>query len=573
MPLAAESPLVVLKIERTTFIFSFVITILISLYCFFGVLVPVLISGDFNSVMTGISHDSHSKKIIIFVLGILWFISPLPAIICNVLRQGDVSFYEDRLEIKPILKLSVRIFYYKNAYALLASPLSGSTYYLITNSELKPNFISHPWDYFKWRYLDSATILLNDKALRNPEMKQQAIDILSGRVLKHTVNKALPRMSASPRNLICIILAIISLLLLSLWSYNISVKIEGQNRIFRGPHDSIYALIDDTIVQVSNQGDVVKILRLSSMGINEPVADLFVEPNGDLLVGLRNSQIIKIFSPQGDIKHIYSRAPSPFVNKDRVFKFTKDTATGILYFADTDHHQIQIYGADESELRTLQSPSGAIHYVPKVNTRDMQGNADGKRYGLSDDKNDPDKSFKYPNELLIYGDKLYAADTDNWRIVVLGLDGTFVKLIPVAKDEESDLLPFPIQLALIENALFVIKRGFNFVGGEVVRIDLTTGLKKYIDIANVTDPKEILARDNDVLIMDDKTLRIFRVTSNGELLGTFGNNSLADIFDRAQTKQKVCMWLSMGSLGAILALVIVLIFLAIKDTLTLKRSN
>jgi hypothetical protein len=158
------------------------------------------------------------------------------------------------------------------------------------------------------------------------------------------------------------ILMIVSLVLLSFWFYKRAHQIEGPTRIIRGPQNEIYVLVDDYIVKLSSDGDVQRTFNLpNSMGIDEPVADFFVEPNDDLLIGLKSSQIIKLFSSDGHFKRDHSRQPSSLVNGDRSFKFTKNPTIGILYVADSTPARTQERQQKESCQRypTEDSPSGS----------------------------------------------------------------------------------------------------------------------------------------------------------------------------------------------------------------------
>lgn len=368
--------------------------------------------------------------------------------------------------------------------------------------------------------------------------------------------------------LISSILAMISLVFLSFWFYQRAYEIEGPTRIISGPQNSIYVLIDDVILKLSQDGEVLKTFNLSStLGIDEPAADFFVEPNEDILVGLRQSQIIKLFSPEGDLKRVHSRLPSPAVNGDRNFKFTKDSATGMLYVADSVHHRIQLYGADEKEIRTLQTPMGKIKEMPNNNS--VAEGEEGEGFVYEND--DPNKPFLFPNVLAVDGDRLYATDTDNWRIVIFHLDGTYDRLIRLVKMGDRDFLPFPVRFSRSGNTLFVIKRGTGFVGGEVITVDLATGEKKTVPINEKLDPQDVLARHDDVLVSDRETMSIFRISPDGQILGTFGKSSLSDILAKSRLKQRIYQWLSKGSLWSILAIFILLTFLAVKDFITHKR--
>src|SRR3990172_2372635 len=364
------------------------------------------------------------------------------------------------------------------------------------------------------------------------------------------------------------ILAIILLVFFSLWFYKRSYQIEGPTRMISGPLNTVYVLVDDALVKLSPDGEVLKTFNLSgAMGVDEPVADFFVEPNEDILVGFRHSQIIKFFSREERLTRVHSRLPSPFVLDDRNFKFTKDPATGLLYVADSVHHRIQIYGADEKEIRTLRSPAGKMPETPTSIPADEEGEGAGFAYR----KDDPKKPFLFPNVLAVDEDRLYVADTDNWRIVIFHLDGTFDRLIPMVRSGERALLPFPVRFSRRGNTFFVIRRGGGFVGGEVVTVDLTTGEKKPVHLNEKIDPQDVLVRAADVLVSDRESMSIFRISLDGDLLGTFGRDSFNDILSLSRLKQRMYLLLSRGSLLGILVIVVLLAFLAVKDFITHKR--
>lgn len=117
----------------------------------------------------------------------------------------------------------------------------------------------------------------------------------------------------------------------------------------------------------------------------------------------------------------------------------------------------------------------------------------------------------------------------------------------------------------------VVKRGIGFVGGEVITVDLNTGEKKQVKIGARLDPQDVLARHDDVLISDRETMSIFRISPDGELLGTFGKGSFNDILSMSRLKQRLYLWLSKGSLWGILVIFVILMFLAVKDFITHKR--
>ncbi|HWR73742.1 MAG TPA: hypothetical protein VN604_11285 [Nitrospirota bacterium] len=308
----------------------------------------------------------------------------------------------------------------------------------------------------------------------------------------------------------------------------------------RGPQNTIYIQIDRKIAKVSADGDVLHVLDLGRDAvIPERIADFFVEDDGRLMIARRDSQLLQYYSPDGELIKTHSRVPSELVNGDHFCKFSKDSATGILYFADTSHHRIQIYGPDEKEIKTILQFSGSS--VITVPEEDPEGVS----------VTFPDTPLHYPNGLLFDGDRLLVADTGNYRIVIFHPDGSLDRIIPVRQTEASSLV-HPLRVSRYGNIMYAILRGPNFLGGRVASFDLMSGQEKYFRQRGPADPWDVLSRPDDVLIADRGSLSVVRYTHDGKFLSTFGRPSLQGLYADRQVVRKAYQWLRIASLAGML---------------------
>jgi hypothetical protein len=346
-----------------------------------------------------------------------------------------------------------------------------------------------------------------------------------------------------------VLVGLIVLLQLSFWADEKSIEVEGPSRIVKGPQDTLYIQIDRKIAKVSPDGEVLHVLDLDAdAAIPEHIADFFVEDDGHLLIARRDSQLLQYYSPEGKLIKTHERVPSALAEGNHYCKFTKDAGSGTLYFADTSHHRIQIYGPDEKERKTISVPSGASATVEHREALDAAMRAS------------PDTPLHYPNGMTFDRDRLLATDTGNDRIIVFYPDGTVEKIIPVMQDESSTLNNV-FRLTRAGGAIYAIMRGPNFLGGRVAAYDETTGQERYFLRGSAqTDPWDVFARLDDVLVADRETLSVLRYTPEGKLLDTFGKPSLQSLYADRQVARKTYQWLRIGSLVGMLIVLFWLLF-------------
>lgn len=365
------------------------------------------------------------------------------------------------------------------------------------------------------------------------------------------------------------ILLLAVLLKISFWADQRSFEAQGVVRMLAGSDGTLFLLTNDEIIHASSEGDVLANWPLAGMGITEPVADLAFGLEGQLLVGLIESQEIRRYTADGKFAGTVPRPPSP----ERVgvpgqhlrnFKFVRDERTGTLYVADSNHHRIQIYPSGGEEALVLFSPAGM---TPTA------GNGEGPEGFNADQRpaRDPHRPFRYPNALAIDGDRLYATDTDNHRIVVFRLDGTLDRIIPTALAARNMNI-FPVHFARLDDKLFVINRGPMFAGGEVVVLDLASqGSEPLYPRGLPIDPLDIAVAGDDVLIADGETRNILRYSPGGYYLGLFGKPALQEFLRGKERTYRGYLFLRVLSIGG-MALVLIA-FLVLKRSERQERAE
>lgn len=360
------------------------------------------------------------------------------------------------------------------------------------------------------------------------------------------------------RTIILLIILLLAVLLkLSFWADQRAFEVQGVVRMLLHQDGTLFLLTNDEIIHASPDGDILSTWPLAGMGITEPVADLAFGLEGQLLVGLIESQEIRRYSSDGKFVGTVPRPASP----ERVgvpgqhlrnFKFVRDERTGTLYVADSNHHRIQIYPSGGHEARILTAPSGA---PPSVEDEE------GMERPRAGPEMDPQRPFRYPNSLAIDGDRIYATDTDNHRIIVFRLDGTLDRIIPTALAARN-LNTFPVHFARQDDKLFVINRGPMFVGGEVVVLGLESpGSRLLYSPGLPVDPLDLVVMGDDVLIADGETRNILRYSAGGYYLGFFGKPALREFLrgkERAYRGYLLLRVLSIGGMAIVLIALLVL---------------
>ncbi len=345
------------------------------------------------------------------------------------------------------------------------------------------------------------------------------------------------------RSVFTVLLILIGLFLLSLWADRKSAEVEGPSRLVRGPHDTIYVQVDRSIAKISSEGELLYVLDLDTDASVPDVADFFVEEDGRLLFARRDSQLLQYYSPEGKLLTTLLHMPVSPVGENHSCNLTKDPSTGILYFADTSRHRIRIFGPDKKEVKTIIVPSGTPASSP---IGDWSEDSDLERVYSSK------TPLRYPNGLTFAGDRLIATDTGNSRILLFYPDGTLDRIVPVFPLDSSNFIN-PIRVDRSGDTIYVVVRGPGFNGGKVQSFEFNTGLPRNFRYSGSSDPWDVLARHDDVLVADRASLTVMRYAHSGRFLGTFGKPGLQSLYAGSQLKRKTYGWIRKGLLASMVA--------------------
>jgi hypothetical protein len=363
------------------------------------------------------------------------------------------------------------------------------------------------------------------------------------------------------RNALIVLLVLIGLFLMSVWADRKSSEVEGPSRLVRGPHDTIYVQVDRSIAKVSSEGELLSVLDLDTDASVPDVADFFVEEDGRLLFATRYSRLLQYYSPEGNLLTTCLRMPFPPAGENSSCNLTKDPSTGILYFADTPRHRIRIFGPDKKEIKSIT--------IPSVTPSSLLTGA-GREESRLEEVYSPETPLQYPQGLSFAGDRLIAADTGNSRIVLFYSDGTLDKIIPVFPLESSYFIN-PVKADRFGDAIYVVVRGPGFINGKVQSFEFNTGLPRNFRYQGSSDPWDVLARRDDVLVADRASLTVMRYAHSGRFLGTFGKPGLQILYAGSQLKRKTYEWIRIGSLAGMAAVFGWLLFTAISRLSALQN--
>ncbi len=350
----------------------------------------------------------------------------------------------------------------------------------------------------------------------------------------------------------------------SVWSADRGAQIHGPSRMVAGPENSIYVMVDGSLIRASSSGEVLADIKLKrEYSVPDPIADLYVEPSGEIILGIANSQKIIRLSPDGRELVAYPFKPfSPPPGYLPYFKFTKNPAAGIFYLSDSHANTLRLFNQEDGEIAVWKRPRDA-----KEVAGDETGNKDPAA-----------TSFFWPNRVDYYQNYLFVVDTNNERVLRLQPDGTLSKTIYPSANERT-AFNRPTDLSVNGNTLFVISRTPDGEGGVISAIDMETDKRWRFDLngaAFVTGgkdktivPEDILARENDLLVSDQNLMKIYRFSKEGKYLGVFGQESFLNVLRRTTIKQRFFQW---GKPLSILCMIIVLLALWRKSRMQKKGT-
>jgi len=164
-----ERPLAVLRPKRAFCFIGLLIIVLLVPFFVFGVILPVLKTGDFASVWP-VADKRIGYKAGLFFLG--WFYLLLFPLNVPSLKIGDCYFYEDRMEIKPFVGWEKITYLYSKTHINVHRNVR-----MVISEKLLPSWI-HPIQRYKAQYWNGFAIGIISHGLKDPEEVQKVLQIL-----------------------------------------------------------------------------------------------------------------------------------------------------------------------------------------------------------------------------------------------------------------------------------------------------------------------------------------------------------------------------------------------------------
>lgn len=186
--LSKEEPLYVIQDNKETTELLVFMMVLISCFCWFAVLLPVIKTGRIESILFYNPITAYKFKILF--LGSIFVLLGMPFGIVSLLKKGEYRFYNNRMEkIHYISKIFQRkIIYYNEMHLILKDTVKGEKAIFFLNNK-KANFFNLIRINF-FCYNEKILILYNKKDFYNKnKLHSSSIEMQYGDV-EYVINNS-----------------------------------------------------------------------------------------------------------------------------------------------------------------------------------------------------------------------------------------------------------------------------------------------------------------------------------------------------------------------------------------------
>lgn len=164
-----EKPLAVLNPKRGFCLIGLLVIVLLVPFFIFGVIIPVLMTGDFVSVWPVSDNRILYKAVLFFMACIYLFIFPFTF---PSFRTGNCYFYEDRMEVMPFIGFKKLVFYYNYMY------VNVNKNYRIVISKREFSSWRNPFQKYNEQIMYLLSVGINSSCLNNPSDVSHILNIL-----------------------------------------------------------------------------------------------------------------------------------------------------------------------------------------------------------------------------------------------------------------------------------------------------------------------------------------------------------------------------------------------------------
>ena len=318
------------------------------------------------------------------------------------------------------------------------------------------------------------------------------------------------RQDVHPITAFLVISIAICLISMIVWARGEALRVGGPDQIQQDPQGNVYLHVSGSLYQFSSRFELLQEIQLEKLGVSDLVGDFAFFSNGDMLVRrgryepgvfesiLRYMRVSDRHEPvaqhEGDGLYrcrLTSMECTPFggqsVDFDSAFHLSIDVDSNTVYLSDTGRHKLRKFDAEGREL-SVQS-----------------------------------KGFKFPNQNMLYQDKLLVADTNHHAIQeVATSDDNFGAIINtrVVRNPELGAKSWTYSFARVDDHWWVNNMGANMKHGAVAVFDEQWQYQYEIQLPAGADPIDFGVFEDRVLVTDLDNVAIYQLDKTGQVLQT-----------------------------------------------------
>lgn len=318
-----------------------------------------------------------------------------------------------------------------------------------------------------------------------------------------------------------VVVLVLLAVIVGMWGSGQAKQIGGPAQLLIDPSGHLYVQIQNFLLEHDPDGRFVEQHDLSKLGVERTLGAISFFSNGEMLLRrggdtrtlldniraylrLSNARPLRSASAETGIYRCNLRTDSclPFgselIDFNAAFGMFIDTRTDDVYISDTTRHVLRKYSTD------------------------------GEWLGESVD------DFRFPNQLLVYDNRLYVADTNHHRIRVVeprtdvfGTEISSVDVMPAEAQRNKQI--WPTHIARVGDEWWINNMRTNMNDGDIYIFDENWVFQTRVGLPAGADPIAIKAFRGEVLVSDWNNDRIHRVATDGQLLGDFESTGLQDV--------------------------------------------
>jgi hypothetical protein len=314
-----------------------------------------------------------------------------------------------------------------------------------------------------------------------------------------------------------------------MWGSGAAANIGGPSELKIDPGGHAYVQIQDKLVEHDAKGQYLKTHRLCDMGVDLFLGSFDFFSNGDILM---------------------RRGPDPRSTRDNFRAFQRKTNERSI---EPETPDSGLFRCElETKVCTRFGQNGidfkAAHGIFIDRRTDEVYISDTTRHLLRKYSSDgvalagPISGFKFPNQILIFDEKLYVADTNHHEVrVVDPLTGSFGTDLD-RKNVTPELATaarqtWPSHFVRVGDGWWLNNMRTGMNQGGIYIFDDHWRLVRKLDLPDDADPIALLAFGDEVWISDWYNDKVRRFSKAGEPLADLDSAGLDDILAHARTER------------------------------------